>query len=340
MRAQQRVWLRVADKTLLTAGLERGFGTFVADADRADALRGLGKCRLLALRGAAIEEGGKVVGARVEIASVEDQRRALALAGRHEVVLAAAKDWKIIPYENMIAAYQNRGTTLAVESSTVADVLLFLETLEIGVDAVVYAPGTVADVVALAEALARKDAADVPLARAVVTGVRLVGSGDRVCVDTASLLRTGEGILVGNSAGAMALVHAETFESGYVASRPFRVNAGPVHAYVLLPSGKTKYLSELAAGDEVVAVDAKGRARNVLVGRVKIETRPLLLVEAESEGRRFSLLLQNAETIRLVTPDGGAISVVDLKEGDAVLARFETGGRHFGMAVRETITER
>lgn len=51
----------------------------------------------------------------------------------------------------------------------------------------------------------------------------------RVCVDTASLLRPGEGLLVGNFARAMFLVHSECAQSAYISSRPFRVNAGPVN---------------------------------------------------------------------------------------------------------------
>ena len=56
---------------------------------------------------------------------------------------------------------------------------------------------------------------------------------------------------------------------------------GPVHAYVAVPGGKTSYLSELKAGKEVTVVDQKGQQRTAIVGRVKIETRPLILVEAK-----------------------------------------------------------
>ena len=49
----------------------------------------------------------------------------------------------------------------------------------------------------------------------------------RVCVDLASLLAPGEGLLVGSFARALALVHSECAASAYIASRPFRVNAGP-----------------------------------------------------------------------------------------------------------------
>lgn len=34
-------------------------------------------------------------------------------------------------------------------------------------------------------------------------------------------------------------------------TRPFRINAGPVHSYTLLADGSTKYLAELEAGDQV-----------------------------------------------------------------------------------------
>lgn len=55
---------------------------------------------------------------------------------------------------------------------------------------------------------------------------------------------------------------------------------GPIHAYVAFPGGRTFYLSELQSGSEVLVVDAKGKSRPKIVGRVKIEARPLLLVEA------------------------------------------------------------
>lgn len=63
---------------------------------------------------------------------------------------------------------------------------------------------------------------------------------------------------------------------------PHTINSqGGVHAYVAVPGGKTCYLSELKAGKEVLVVNQKGQQRNAIVGRVKIETRPLILVEAK-----------------------------------------------------------
>jgi len=65
-----------------------------------------------------------------------------------------------------------------------------------------------------------------------------------------------------------------------------------------------------------------------------------MLIEADAEGQPISLVLQNAETIRLVSPDGKAASVTTLKPGDKVLGHIEKTGRHFGIQVDETLIER
>jgi 3-dehydroquinate synthase II len=163
--------------------------------------------------------------------------------------------------------------------------------------------------------------------------------GDRVCVDTASLMVLGEGMLIGSQSNGLFLVHSESEESPYVAARPFRVNAGAVHAYIRVGE-KTRYLSELASGDEVLIIDSEGETRPAVVGRVKIERRPLMLVEAEVEGTKIKTLLQNAETIKLVGADGKPMPVTALKEDDEVLVYFEAAARHFGIKIEETIIEK
>lgn len=331
-----RVWIVLPDKNAkapMTAALEAGFTTFVTPSDE-QALTGLARARLLREDEAGLHEGDKLHAPRVRIASVDDQSAAMALAGKHEAVLVDASDWRVIPYENLIAAYHRKGTRLIARAKDAEDARLLLETLERGVDLVLLDVAHARDAAKLLAAGGAER-----LVEATVTAVRPVGSGDRACLDTASLLDEREGVLTGSAAGGLFLVASEARESGYVASRPFRVNAGPVHAYVLGPGGRTRYLSELRAGDDVLVCTPEGATRTVVLGRVKIEKRPLLLIEAEAEGRRVSTLLQNAETIRLVGPDGTK-SVVDLAPGDKVLVRLDQGGRHFGMPVDETLTER
>jgi len=64
----------------------------------------------------------------------------------------------------------------------------------------------------------------------------------------------------------------------------------------------------------------------------------MLLLEATDGKKKFTTILQNAETVKLVGPEG-AISVTAVKKGDRILARLEEGGRHFGMKIEETIRE-
>ncbi len=179
-----------------------------------------------------------------------------------------------------------------------------------------------------------------PLVTARIRSITPTGMGDRVCIDTCTNMSLGEGMLVGNSSSALFLIHAESITNPYVAPRPFRVNAGPVHAYTRVPGDKTRYLSELSAGDQVLIFDHTGRATVGVIGRLKIERRPLMLVTAEIGDRVATTIVQNAETIRLTRPDGTAVSVVNLAEGDEVVAAVEEAGRHFGHKIEETITEK
>ena len=86
-------------------------------------------------------------------------------------------------------------------------------------------------------------------------------------------------------------------------------------------------------------MDPEGCLSTATVGRTKVEVRPMLQVVASVNGKEGSLFLQNAETIRLVRPDGSPVSVVGVREGDEILVHIDKAGRHFGMRVEETIDE-
>ena len=64
----------------------------------------------------------------------------------------------------------------------------------------------------------------------------------------------------------------------------------------------------------------------------------MLMVTAVHGKDEYTTILQNAETVKLVTPKG-SVSVNELKEGDEVLVHLAEGGRHFGMSVKEKIKE-
>ncbi len=261
-----------------------------------------------------------------------------ALRAGPDYLLIDCPNWKVIPLENLIAEVRGRAKLLAktrnFEESKVA-----LTILERGADGISLASEDSSEILKTRD-LVRGDSDDIFLSTAKVVRVKPLGTGSRVCVDTCEILRPGQGILTGCSSQGLFLLEGEVHTNPHVNPRPFRVNAGPVSLYVLTPDGKTRYLSELSAGETVLLVDEKGRTRPVDVARVKIERRPMTLIEANIGSQTVKTIVQNAETVRLVTPKGSR-RVDELKPGDEVLVRVEQGARHFGTKVSgEMIIER
>jgi len=260
--------------------------------------------------------------------------------GKHvDYLLVIGTDWKVIPLENMIAGLHGADVKIISGAKSAEEAELALGTLEQGADGVLLDTSDLSEIKRVQKIVEQSDKAHLNLIPAKITNVKPVGMGDRVCVDTCSLMHVGEGMLVGSQSRAFFLVQSESEDSPYVAARPFRVNAGAVHAYIKVGE-KTKYLSELKSGDEVTVVNKDGQAQTAIVGRAKIEKRPMILIEAEAESERISTLLQNAETIKLVSADGSPKSVADLKIGDQVMVYLEEGARHFGMSIEESIIEK
>ncbi len=330
----KKLWVNVIPyrKELAIAALESGAEAVVVPDGKSEAVRELGKIQT-------IEKNGDIVPGKdvefVDIAGKADEDKAAAVP-QSKIVVLRMLDWTIIPIENLLA---RRGKNIMVQVETSQQAKLMVEILEKGVDGVVLNTTNANEIKKTAEII-RGISERISLVTATITNIKQLGMGDRSCLDTCTQMALGEGILVGNTASGFFLVHSESVENPYVAARPFRVNAGAVHAYTLTPGGKTKYLDDLKAGDEVMVVDFQGKSQTAYLGRNKIEKRPMMLIEAQAEGMPISLVMQNAETIRLVGPDSKAVSITSLKPGDKVLGHIEKAGRHFGMQVDETLIER
>jgi 3-dehydroquinate synthase II len=329
----KQVWVQAIpwDKSLAIAAIESGADAVVVEKGCSAKVKELGRIKTVA------EDGDIVVGRDVVVIDVRSKadETLAARADRKAIVLLRLSDWAIIPLENILA--QRDRVMAEVKNSEEARTMIGI--LEKGVDGVAVVsrdPNEVRKIVQLVHGLSPK----VELKSAVVKKIEPSGMGDRVCIDTCSAMIIGEGMLIGNASSAFFLVHSESLENQYVAARPFRVNASALHAYILLPENKTAYLSDLRTGTPVLIVDSKGGTKTAQTGRCKIETRPMILITAEVDGRPISVYLQNAETINLVRPGGQPVSVAKLKVGDQVLAHLEAGGRHFGMKISETLVEK
>jgi 3-dehydroquinate synthase II len=329
----KQAWVQIKpwNQELAITALEAGADALVLNPGDGAHARALGRVTIVA-------EDGDIVPGRdlliFDIDSKAEEERA-AKAPREAMLLLRMRDWSIIPLENLLAQRER----ILVETHSAEEARTMLGVLEKGAGGVVIAsddPATVRQIVALVH----NCTPPVTLQTATVTRIQPSGMGDRVCIDTCSKMSLGEGMLVGNTSSAFFLVHAETQENPYVAARPFRVNAGPVHAYLLRPENRTAYLSDLRVGDATLIVNAQGEGRIAYIGRCKVEARPMLLVFAEIAGQEISVYLQNAETINLTRPGGKPVSVTKLQPGDEVLVHLETAGRHFGMPIKETLAEK
>jgi 3-dehydroquinate synthase II len=362
-------WSDALQKSMIQAALNQGFTGFYVTGTAAQKMSGLEKRELfspdLSLPSVNhVLDGnvptpvplpfppGESYGFDLTISSKDDEKRAIRCAKEGaDFLICKATDWKIIPFENLIANLSTLETQLYADvGGSLADAELLLHTLEKGVDGLVFTPKSENDLIDLKKYL--KKGIILKIEPAKIKAIKAIPEADRVCVDTSSMLRPGEGMLVGNTAKGFALVHAEVFESEFVNSRPFRVNAGDVSDYILVPQfntdgtigTRTNYLSELKAGDSVLIVNLQGECRIVSIGRVKIETRPMLLFELEVEREKTKIPLlttvQNAETVRLVNEKGVATSSTKLKVGDSVLVHVGPGATHFGTTIKETIIEK
>lgn len=320
-------------KSMVASGLETGFTSFILRSGD-EGLERLGRMETMYFSNGEPEDEG-IVQARID--GPGSLGRIRSLAGRAGTVIVTSADWKVIPLEDLVSRFHGTGTKLLAVAKNIEDLTLYLNVLEEGTDGVVVDIDVPEEIPLFSEAMSSASKLHLSVLR--VISVRPVGVGDRVCVDTCSVMVPGEGMLVGSFSDCLFLVQSESEDNGYVGTRPFRVNAGAVHSYAMVDGDETKYLSEISGGDTVLICDREGNTELASVGRCKIERRPLLMVTATDGENRYSAILQNAETVRLVGEEG-SIPVTELKEGDKVFAKLSSGGRHLGRSVNETISEK
>jgi 3-dehydroquinate synthase II len=285
-----------------------------------------------------IKSGSEIVRICIEDKATEDLIVKAAELGARYLIISCA-NWRVIPLENLIARIKGKSKLIA-EVTNAEEAKVAVDTLELGTNGVLLRTSDPEELKKTIAAV-KPDALNLDMAVAKIIATKPISNGARVCVDTCDMMSAGEGMLVGSQSAGLFLVEAEVHENPYVASRPFRVNAGSLSMYTLGNLETTRYLQEFKAGDEVVVVNREGKTRKTNVGRIKIEIRPLILVEAQVNGKIIKTILQNAETIRVVTPKDSK-PVTDLKPGDEVVVHLAAkGGRHFGISVpEETVIEK
>ena len=309
-------------------------------------------------------QGDEVIGAFVRIKDGATQQHGLAHIGTVDWIMVDFETWSMIPLENLIASRTGSHTKIAAVISTPMQAQGAGFALEEGVDALVI-PAEPETLEAALSVKAQRLEKNPPqnkiegfetdrlmLVPFVLESVEEAGLGDRYCLDFLSQFHVNEGLLVGSSAQALFLIHSETIPSSFVPTRPFRVNAGSPHSYVMMADGSTKYMSELKAGSQLLAVDAQGNTRAAVLGRLKIEQRPMLKISAapaenpqntrknQQNANTSHVFMQQAETVRLVSVEPRAVSVTELAPKNIILGWIGHAARHVGLPVKGEIEER
>lgn len=245
-----------------------------------------------------------------------------------------------IPLELLIAKFQNSDTILLKEVNSAADGKIAFGVMEYGADGVLFSSNDIKEILFMDEIVQSMDQIKLSIVPGKVKEVKHVGMGYRACIDTTSMLKKNEGMLIGSFSNGGILVSSEMHELPYMNLRPFRVNAGAVHSYVWAGGGSTEYLTDLNSGSKVLVVDHEGNAREVTVGRIKIEARPLLSIVVEANGQLINTIVQDDWHIRLLGINGEPHNASSLNE-DTVLATYICEpGRHVGIKIDENIIEK
>ncbi len=279
-------------------------------------------------------------GRYVEIIDASTLDDACHAASTEEWSLLSFRDPTKIPLEIVIAAAAKADGNIITTATDAIEAKIIFGVLEHGSDGVMMAATKVGDATEL-KAASGEQPDSLSLVELEITGTHHIGMGERACVDTCTYFRKDEGILVGSHSKGMILCVSETHPLPYMPTRPFRVNAGAIMSYTLVAGERTNYLSELEAGSSVLAVDVKGQTRLAIVGRVKIESRPLISIDAVAlDGTAVNLILQDDWHVRVLGPGGTVLNSTELKRGDKVLGYLPQADRHVGYPISEFCLEK
>lgn len=266
---------------------------------------------------------------------------AVALVEKAKVMFVEFKDPTNIPLELILAKGQKENCQICKVVDTALDGWNSSMTMEVGCDALLLRTNNIEHIMQMQQYIEKQKEKQLNIVPLKIIEIKHLAMGVRACIDTTDRLDVDEGMLIGSKSSGYVLVSSENHYLPYMNLRPFRVNAGAIHSYILCPNNIAKYISELKAGDEVLVVNSKGRTRVVNVGRVKLEKRPMLLISAQGpQKEEVNVIVQDDWHIRILSCNGEVKNSTLLQKGDVVLGYELEAGRHLGVKVQETIMEK
>lgn len=266
---------------------------------------------------------------------------AVKISGQFSTVIIEFLSATNIPLELVLAFSQKNNCRICKKVKVSNDGWIAAMVMEMGCHTVLLDPCETNDILLLKNKIEELNTNILNLEELSVIEIKHIGMGDRVCIDTTSLLAQNEGMILGSTSNGGILVSSETHYLPYMELRPFRVNAGALHMYIWNVDGTTSYLSELKAGSQIMSVCSNGEMRNVSVGRIKMERRPMLLIRAKNQDDvEVNTIVQDDWHVRILGAEGNPMNCTELKCGDIVLGYTCVGGRHVGIKIDENIIEK
>ncbi len=87
-------------------------------------------------------------------------------------------------------------------------------------------------------------------------------------------------------------------------------------------------------------LNSSGKTKSAIIGRLKIEKRPFLLIKwTDEDNNQGGTLLQQAETVRLVLPSRELISITEILPKDKIFGITFKTGRHIGIPIKAEVSE-
>jgi 3-dehydroquinate synthase II/3-amino-4-hydroxybenzoic acid synthase len=275
----------------------------------------------------------------IRVIDQETMLEAVEYGMENPILIVDFKDETNIPLELVIAKLQNYEIEIIKRVVSTEDGRVSSDVMEVGADGILLTTTNMEEILDMNKFMQQSRNTQLDIVSATVTKVEHLDAGERACIDTTSLLTKEEAMVIGSTSSGGLMVCSETHYLPYMNTRPFRVNAGAVHSYVWCPNDTTEYITDLRVGNQVTVVDLNGNCRSVNVGRMKIEVRPLLLIECEYEGMKINAIVQDDWHIRIFDGDGNPKSATTFRPGDKIMAYMCEPGRHMGVKILETITE-
>lgn len=332
LKAEDRNYFHMPQKTI-----------FIVEAEKSEELEKAEENDIVLSKDEKILEEAKIKGFRtcfdINVKDKESLNRAHEIGALHQYVLIDFEAVTNIPLELVIAKLQSKETIVIKKVHSVQDAEISFSVMEQGCNGVLFFSNKLEEVVSMNKLISKSKIIKYELPTLKIKSIEHVGVGERACIDTTSLLKENEGMIIGSTSKGGILVSSETHFLPYMNLRPFRVNAGAVHSYVWCPNNTTEYITDLRSGSRVMVFDTDGNAREVTVGRIKIEKRPLLQIKAEIDGVEISTIVQDDWHIRVLGNKTTNYNVTNLKSGFEVKGFCCEPGRHVGIKINEKILE-